>query len=84
LAQTKTVDYKGRKVEAEVVEFESQAEPWSQYLLKDGTTLRMKLVLLEIVRLVGEKNERGEPVYVFTAQQIVGTNTPTAEKTSDR
>lgn len=80
MAHTKTVEFKGRKVEAQLLEFETKAEPWNQYVLEDGTTLRMKIVLLEVVRLVGEKDEKGQPVYQFVAQQIIGASTPN-EKT---
>lgn len=72
----KTVDYQGRRVEAEVVNFEAKAEGWNQYALEDGTSLKMKLVLLEVVRLVDEYGPTGDPVYVFSAQQIVGSASP--------
>ena len=67
----RTVEYQGKKVEAEVVDFtQDSPEAWNQYTFSDGSTLKMKTVLLEIVRVVGEYGPNGDPVYIFTAQQI--------------
>jgi hypothetical protein len=77
VAQKRIVEYQGRKVEGEVVEFEPVPETWTHYKLVDGTTLKMKLSLLEVIRLVNEfQPQTGEPVYVFTAQNIVNINAP--------
>lgn len=73
----RTVTYNGRQVEGEVVAFEQPIENWTQYILEDGTILKMRLVLLEVVRLLGEYNQTtGDPVYVFQAQQMIGANSP--------
>ena len=76
MGQKKTVDYQGRKVEAEVLEFEAKGEAWNQYALEDGSSLKMKTVLLDVSRLLNEYDDKGEPVYVFAAQQIVGITAP--------
>jgi len=75
LGNKRTIDFQGRKVQAEEVAFESGVENWTQYTLEDGTILKMKGILLEVVRL-SEYNEKGEPIYQFSAQQIVGTIVP--------
>jgi hypothetical protein len=78
LGQKKTVDYQGRKVSGEVLNFQATApEAWNQYTLEDGSSMKMKLVLLEVVRLLDEYNPAtGDPVYMFSAQQIVGNTSP--------
>lgn len=76
LGQKKTVEYQGRMVPGEVLEFEAKNEAWNQYALEDGTSMKMKLVLLEVVRLLNEFTPTGEPVYIFSAQQIVGITSP--------
>lgn len=76
MGQKKTVDYQGKKVPGEVLEFEAKTENWNQYTLEDGTSVKMKVVLLEVVRVVNEYGPNGEPVYIFTAQQITGTSAP--------
>ena len=59
----KTVVYNGKQVEAEVMEFTSPAEPWTEARVADGTLIRFKLVVREVVKMVGEFNKDGEPVY---------------------
>ncbi len=67
--------YLNRQVPGQTVEFEPTAEPWSQYKLADGTQVKVKMVLLNAARL-DEFNEKGEPVYVFQFQQILGVVAP--------
>ena len=76
MGQKKTVEYQGRKVPGEVLEFEAKTEGWNQYTLEDGTSLKMKLVLLDVTRVLNEYGPTGDPVYMFSAQQIVGVTPP--------
>jgi len=76
MAQHKTVDYQGRKVVGEVIDFTPPVESFNIYQLADGTILKLKTVLLEVVRLNGEYGPTGEPVYVFSAQQIINSISP--------
>jgi hypothetical protein len=71
------VDYQNRKVEGEVVDFHQDSpEAWNAYTFSDGTVLKLKTVLLEAVRLIGEYGPTGEPIYIFSAQQIAAVNAP--------
>lgn len=79
LGPKKTLDVGGSKVVGQSVDFESKSENWNQYILEDGSTLRLKTVLLEVVRLE-RYNEKNEPVYQFTAQNIVGIQVPDSLK----
>ena len=77
VGQKRTVEYQGRKVQGEVVEFEAVPENWTPYRLSDGTILKMRLSLLEVVRLLDEfQPQSGDPVYLFTAQTIVSADSP--------
>lgn len=76
MAQQKLVDYQGKKVPGEVVDFEAPAENFNSYVLADGTTIKLKTVLLEVVRIIDEYGPSGDPVYAFTAQQIMNVNSP--------
>lgn len=46
--------------EVEMLEAE---ERWSEYRLADGTTLRLKPVMIAIFRAEGQYTQDGEPVY---------------------
>jgi hypothetical protein len=76
VAAKKTYEYKGRQVPGEPVEFESSSEPFAQYKLADGTVAKVKVVLLEAVRVEGEYNNNGDPIYLFQFQQIIGVMVP--------
>jgi hypothetical protein len=75
LGPQKTYPFQGRQVKGQSVEFEAKSEPWNQYSLADGTQLKAKMVLLDVVRLE-EYNDKGDPVYQFSLQQIIGTEIP--------
>lgn len=62
----------GREVEATVVGFRSQGgEEFNQYLLDDGTHVKLKVVVTEVVRLEGEYDEFGNPAYIVRSQNII-------------
>jgi hypothetical protein len=47
----------GREVTAKDVPFEPERENWNTYLLQDGTTLKLKTVLAEVLRAAGRSAE---------------------------
>ena len=51
--------------------FEAVKEEWNEYLLDDGTRLRVKLVVTKILR-TNQIDPEGNPVYVITSQNVVG------------
>ncbi|MEM3615891.1 MAG: hypothetical protein QXX09_04490 [Candidatus Methanomethylicia archaeon] len=57
-------------VEGEDVDFEEVEEHWNVYKLKDGTTLKVKLVLIGVKRLK-KYNPDGTPIYIINAQNII-------------
>ncbi|MEM2137047.1 MAG: hypothetical protein QXX09_05520 [Candidatus Methanomethylicia archaeon] len=57
-------------IEGEDVDFEEVEEHWNVYKLKDGTTLKVKLVLIGVKRLK-KYNPDGSPIYIINAQNIV-------------
>lgn len=62
------VEINGKLVDAEVMDFETiKHEQWSTYKLTDGTIVKSKLVMQEIVKLHGEYAANGEPIYQVTA-----------------
>ena len=60
----------------EEVDFDTVCEDWNEYKLKDGTTLKVKLVLVKAVR-TDNYDQFGDPVYMVNSQNIVKiTNVP--------
>ncbi len=84
LGPKKTVEYQGRKVQGQSVDFTAKSENWQQYELEDGSQVKMKVVLLDVIRLVDEYNKNGDPVYQFSAQQIIGMTIPDELKKKEK
>ena len=54
----------GEPINVTEMGFRDFGEHWNEYLLDDGTVMRLKLVLLRVYRWDGHVNNRGEPVYI--------------------
>lgn len=54
---------------------ESQ-EPFSEYSLEDGTIIKSKQVITDVVRAVDRFNEDGTPVYLFKFQMVLDVRVP--------
>jgi len=52
------------------VDFSEEQEFWNEYKLKDGTTLKVKLVLRGVKRLARYEPD-GTPVYVINSMNVV-------------
>lgn len=59
------------------VEMLESKERWNEYRLADGTTLRLKPVMIAIFRADGEFTPDGEPVYNMKSTLITDVRAPT-------
>jgi hypothetical protein len=76
MSSKKIVEYNGKKYEGEIVDFEAPPENFNTYKFNDGTTLKLKTSLVEVVRIPNEYGPTGDPIYVFTAQQLANITAP--------
>src|SRR5438128_12068857 len=67
-----------RQVEAEQIDFEAKAEPWSTYELADGTTLKLRVILTGVLRIGGDYDQSGKPIYVVSSQTVIQPHAPKA------
>jgi hypothetical protein len=65
------VQYQGRQVEGESVEFLTRKEDFNEYQLTNGKILRIKMVVTRIIRLEEEKAPDGNPIYLIQSQNVV-------------
>lgn len=70
------VNVNGKLRDAEVVDVVESARPWADFLLADGTRLRMNVVVDTVYRLVGEFDARGNPIYYTNARTVASTISP--------
>ena len=69
------INFQGRAVWGEEVEFEVDNEGFNNYILHDGTKLKMKTVVSEVLRLDMYKPD-GEPIYLINSTNIVSAVVP--------
>jgi len=70
----------GDQVDAEPVEINQSSEHWNQYMLEDGTVIKMKLVATRIVRLLNQYDQAGNPVYFVNSTNVVSIECPESLK----
>lgn len=56
--------------DGEVMKILNTIEPWSEYTLEDGHTLRIKQIVTKIIKL-DETDPLGNPVYVSEGQAVM-------------
>ena len=56
-------------------EFKVISEGWNEYKLKDGATLKVKLVMIKVVK-TGEYNPDGTPIYWARSQNVMYADVP--------
>ena len=54
-----------------IMEVTDEKEPWSEYTLEDGTKIRIKPTLINIIRLEGKTAPNGDPMYSIQLQQTM-------------
>ena len=66
----------GSIVDGEQVEISSSSEQWNQYVLEDGTLLKLKPVATKVVRLVNQYDQAGNPVYLIQSNNVFSMDCP--------
>jgi len=66
----------GSVQDANEIEMLEARENWSVYRLADGTTLRIKPVMIAVFRADGQQGAAGEPVYNMKSTIITDVRVP--------
>ncbi len=74
------ISFQGQEVDATEVEFHTRKEDWNEYQLTDGTVIKMKLVVSEILRIEGFFDNEGNPVYHIKSTNLPVVKSPDALK----
>ena len=70
------VPYQGREVDADDVSFAILKEDWNRYQLHDGSELRLRLVVSDILRISNEYDAEGNPVYLVKSKNFTTVTSP--------
>lgn len=71
-----TIGPGGPSKDAELVDVQQSSEQWNQYLLGDGSVIRLKAVVTEVWRVLEEYDQEGNPMYVVRSRNIVTVTAP--------
>jgi hypothetical protein len=78
VADTRRMKHGDQWVEGYPVDFKTGGESFNEYWCADGTTIRLKVVVTDIVRVKGAFNADGDPVYLVRSQNVLSVNAPDA------
>jgi hypothetical protein len=70
----------GQEHEAEPIGFRTSAEHFNEYLLDDGSVLKVKLVMTEILKVKDMQDAFGNPAYLLGHTQVTNVNSPDSAK----
>ncbi|MFA5361679.1 MAG: hypothetical protein WC335_00300 [Candidatus Omnitrophota bacterium] len=70
------INFGGEEVEATPVEVSQSGEQWNQYLLDDGTMIKMKLVATKVLRVDNKYDKEGNPVYFVQSTNVISVAAP--------
>ena len=71
-----SINFGGRQVEASPIDVSQCSERWNEYLLEDGTVLKMKLVLQKVLRVDGQYDAERNPVYIMQSTNVSTVSSP--------
>lgn len=66
----------GPPKEAELVPISQSQEYWNEYILQDGSVVRLKTVTTEIWRVLDEYDQEGNPVYFVKSGNVLTVIAP--------
>ncbi len=66
----------GKQAEGVVVPVQATTEQWNEYFLEDGTVLRVKIVVTEVVHIEGQYDPSGNPLYATQSATLMVVSSP--------
>jgi hypothetical protein len=76
MANKVKINFGGEEVEALPIDVNQSNEYWNQYMLDDGTVIKMKLVATKVMRVDSKYDNEGNPLYVIQSTNITSVNSP--------
>ena len=70
------MQWQGEEVDALETRFKVVREDWNEYELEDGTIIRMKPVVAEVLRIVDHWDTEGNPVYQVKSANVLMVKAP--------
>lgn len=66
----------GRDHPAVEIGFRVSGEHWNEYLVDDGSVVRLKPVVTQILRVEDMRDQNGDPVYIVQSTNVMSVSAP--------
>lgn len=66
----------GQQHDATMLNFRTTSEDFNEYLIDDGTVLKLKVVVTEVARIEGFYDPQGNPAYIVNSTNVVSVDAP--------
>lgn len=63
-----------KDVLGEVIRVNHANEAWNEYLLEDGSVLKLKTVITDVFRVENEYDPEGNPIYYVKSSNVMSVN----------
>lgn len=70
------VPFEGKAAEGLDIDFKTIKEEWNEYQVNDGTIIRMKVVVTNIVKLTDKYDKEGNPIYLVKSSNVLSISAP--------
>ena len=74
--KTVTVQFQGKDCRGVKVAINKSTEHWSSVLLADGTEIKIKAAVVSAIRLKGQFDNDGNPVYMVKSANLLDVSSP--------
>lgn len=76
MERRRKVNLNGQDYQAVEIPFQTGAEHWNEYLLNDGTVIKLRTVTSQVLRVEGEYDNDGNPRYVVKSTNVMAVSAP--------
>ena len=76
MERKRVMDFGEGPKEVTEVGYRTGGEYWNEYLLDDGTVVRIKLIATAMLRVDGEQDNMGNPRYVVAHTNVTAVSVP--------
>ncbi len=59
-----------------MIEIVKSEERWNEYILEDGSVIKLKPVVTEVLRVENEWAPDGNPIYFLKSAQVLSVDSP--------
>jgi len=76
MERTIKVPFEGKSHDAIDLDFKTINEDWNEYQVADGTIVRLKTVVTNIVKVPEKYDNAGNPVYIVKSSNVLSISAP--------